>query len=76
MCTYENAPIKFKTGAEMVDQIDLTLQDRKRYKAICKKARQYAETRWLEDDKNIDCYLELYQYSVGDERRINLSRYN
>ena len=76
MCTYENAPIKFKTGDEMVDQIDKTLQDRKRYKAICKKARQYAETRWLEDDKNIDCYLELYQYSVGDPRRVNLSRYN
>jgi len=76
MCTYENAPIKFKTGDEMVDQIDRTLQDRKRYKAICKKARQYAETRWLEDDRNIDCYLEMYQYSVGDPRRVNLSRYN
>lgn len=76
MCTYENAPIKFKTGDEMVDQIDKTLQDRKRYKAICKKARQYADTRWLEDDKNIDCYLELYQYGVNDSRRINLSRYN
>lgn len=76
MCTYENAPIKFKTGAEMIDQIDTTLQDRKRYKAICKKGRQYAETRWLEDDKNIDCYVELYQYGVNDERRVNLSRYN
>jgi O-antigen biosynthesis protein len=76
MCTYENAPIKFNTGAEMIDQIDTTLQDRKRYKAICKKGRQYAETRWLEDDKNIDCYVELYQYGVNDERRVNLSRYN
>ena len=76
MSTYENAPIKFKTGAEMIDQIDTTLQDRKRYKAICKKGRQYAETRWLEDDKNIDCYVELYQYGVNDERRVNLSRYN
>ena len=76
MVTYDNAPIKFKTGDEMVDQIDRTLQDRKRYKAICKKARQYAETRWLEDDKNIDCYVEMYQYAVGDKRRVNLSRYN
>lgn len=76
MCTYENAPIKFKTGDEMINQIEYTLQDRKRYKALCKKGRQYAETRWLEDDKNIDCYVELYQYGVGDERRVNLSRYN
>ena len=29
-----------------------------------------------EDDKNIDCYLELYQYGVNDPKRVNLSRYN
>tara|TARA_A100000172_G_scaffold31858_1_gene19013 strand:- start:1355 stop:2563 length:1209 start_codon:yes stop_codon:yes gene_type:complete len=76
MCTYENAPIKFKTGDEMINQIEHTLQDRKRYKALCRKGRQYADTRWLEDDKNIDCYLELYQYGVNDSKRVNLSRYN
>lgn len=76
MCTYKNAPIKFKTGDEMIDQINRTLNDRKQYKAICKRAGQYANTRWLEDDKNIDCYVELYQYNVGSEKRVNLSRYN
>ena len=76
MCTYENAPIKFKTGDEMIDQIKNTLRDTKRYKSICKKAINYANTRWLEDDKNIDCYLELYQYGVNDPKRVNLSRYN
>ena len=76
LCTYENAPIKFKTGDEMIDQIERTLGDRKRYKSLCRKGRQYAETRWLEDDKNIDCYMELYQYGVGDPKRVNLSRYN
>ena len=59
-----------------IAQIETTLQDRKRYKSLCKKARQYADTRWLEDDKNIDCYTELYQYGVNDSRRLNLSRYN
>ena len=76
MSTYENAPIKFKTGDEMIAQIESTLKDNKRYKSICKKATNYANTRWLEDDKNIDCYLELYQYNVGDPKRVNLSRYN
>jgi glycosyltransferase involved in cell wall biosynthesis len=76
MCTYEHAPIKFKTGDEMINQIENTLKDRKRYKALCRKARQYSESRWLEDDKNIDCYLELYQYGVDDPKRVNLSRYN
>ena len=76
LCTYENAPIKFRTGDEMIDQIENTLKDRKRYKSLCKKSSQYAETRWLEDDINIDCYTELYQYGVGDPKRLNLSRYN
>ena len=75
ICTYENAPIKFKTGAEMIDRIEQTLSDTKRYRAIAKKATNYANTRWLEDDKNIDCYTELYQYAVGDPKRVNLSRY-
>ena len=76
MCTYENAPIKFKTGDEMIQQIDNTLKDHKYYKATCKKARQYAETRWLETDSNIDCYTELYQYGVESNKRVNLKRYN
>ena len=76
LCTYENAPIKFKTGDEMIAQIEHTLQDAKRYKSICKKATNYANSRWLEDDKNIDCYMELYQYEVGDPKRVNLLRYN
>jgi len=76
LCTYENAPIKFTTGDEMIAQIETTLKDRKRYKALCRKATQYADTRWMEDDKNIDCYTELYQYNVGDPKRVNLSRYN
>ena len=76
ICTYENAPIKFTTGDEMIDQINTTLSDRKRYKSLCKKASQYADTRWLEDDKNIDCYVEMYQYGIDDPRRVNLSRYN
>ena len=76
LCTYEKAPIKFKTGDEMIAQIETTLQDRKRYKSLCRKARQYADTRWLEDDKNIGCYTELYQYGVNDLKRVNLSRYN
>tara|TARA_R110002096_G_scaffold395795_1_gene591334 strand:- start:624 stop:1841 length:1218 start_codon:yes stop_codon:yes gene_type:complete len=76
LCTYENAPIKFKTGDEMIAQIEHTLHDRKRYKSLCRKATQYGDTRWLEDDRNIDCYTELYQYDVNDPRRVNLSRYN
>lgn len=76
LVTYENAPIKFKTGDEMINQIEETLKDVSKYKATCKKARQYAETRWLETDNNIDCYLEMYSTPFGDPSRKNLARYN
>lgn len=76
LCTYKNAPIKFKTGEEMVDQIDTTLKDTKTYKSISKKARQYADTRWLEIDNNIDCYLELYTTPYGSSDRECLAQFN
>lgn len=76
LVTYENAPIKFKTGDDMINQIEETLKDVSKYKSICKKARQYAETRWLETDSNIDCYLEMYSTPFGDPSRKNLARYN
>lgn len=76
LCTYKNAPIKFKTGPEMIDRITESLKDVDKYRAICKTGRQYAETRWLESDANIDCYLELYSTPYGSKDRKNLSRYN
>jgi O-antigen biosynthesis protein len=76
LCTYENAPIKFETGEEMIDRIDETLKDVDKYRSICKKGRQYAETRWLETDQNIDCYMEMYGTPYGDSSRKNLARYN
>lgn len=76
LCTYKPAPIKFVTGAEMIDRIDETLRDADRYKSICKKARQYADTRWLENDENIDCYVELYTTPFGSKERKNISRFN
>jgi len=74
--TYSNAPIRFNTGDEMIDRINDTLKDHKQYKAISKRARQYAETRWLETDSNIDCYLELYNTPYGSKERKNITKYN
>jgi hypothetical protein len=76
LCTYKNAPIKFNTGDEMIDRITSTLRDVDKYRATCKAARQYADTRWLELDQNIDCYTELYTTPFGDKSRKNLSRFN
>jgi glycosyltransferase involved in cell wall biosynthesis len=74
--TYSNAPIKFNTGDEMIDRINETLKDHKQYKAISKRARQYADTRWLESEDNINCYLELYTTPYKDASRKNINKYN
>lgn len=76
ICTYENAPVKFKTGDEMIDRINETLKDSNRYKSLCKKGRAYAETRWLENDENIGCHVEHYSTPFQDPSRKYLKRFN
>ena len=60
----------------MIDQIDKLVNTPSHYMYQSKHARQVAENRFLEKDKNIDRYLELYTYPIGSEKRVNLKRYN
>jgi len=72
--TYSNAFYKFKTGDELIDQINYLLKDRKKYIAESKRARRYGESRWLED--NIDLYVELYKFPPGSPERKKLNKLN
>ena len=76
LCTYENAPIKFKTGDEMIAQVEETLSKKGRYMNICSKARKVAETRFLENEENINKYNELYNYGYRSAERVNLNTVN
>lgn len=58
MVTYKEAPIKFKTGDEMIDQLKNLLTNRQIYTKMSKSARNYANTMWLND--HISEYEELY----------------
>lgn len=69
LCTYEDAPIKFTTGDEMIDQIKATLRYGNTYMEASDKARATADTRWLELDSNIDKYVELYCHKYGSSER-------
>lgn len=73
---YKHAPIRFTTGSEMVDQIDHLIKSTTHYMKQSRDARAVAEDRFLEKDKNIDCYLELYTQARNTESRINLKKYN
>mgnify|MGYP003110659044 FL=1 len=69
ICTYENAPIKFKTGEEMIDQIKTVLKDERRFIKESVAGRNFAESRFLEKEENIGKFFENYNYPVNDPRR-------
>ena len=76
LCTYEDAPFKFKTGQEMVEVIDEVLSKKGRYMNISAKARAQANTRWLENPENLACYKELFTLPYGHKDRKRLNEIN
>jgi len=69
ICTYENAPIKFKTGDEMIDQINNVLSDEGRFIRESVNGRNFAETRFLETESNYLKFFDSYMYEQGDPNR-------
>ena len=67
LCTYENAFHKFETGDQLISKIEYLTKDYKKYIKEAKRARQYMDKRWMED--NIDEYLELYSFPYADSKR-------
>lgn len=65
--TYKDAPIRFKTGDEMIDQLKTMLKDESYYMSISKKSRAYADSMWL--DNHLLEYEELYFTTYGDAKR-------
>ena len=76
MCTYENAEIKFKTGEEMLYQIENELRRTGHYKNSSHKRRKVAEARFMETGDNLNCYSELFFTPYGSSDRKSLKRFN
>jgi hypothetical protein len=76
LVTYENAPYKFDTGEEMIDIVDDVLSKKGRYMNISTKMRKMADSRWLEDEDNINKYVELHTLPYGHKDRKLLNAIN
>jgi len=76
MCTYQNAEIKFRTGEEMIAKIEDEVFRAGHFKNSYHKRRKVAEDRFLELEKNLDCYYELFMTPYGSPDRKNMKRYN
>jgi hypothetical protein len=74
LCTYESAFHKFKTGDDLINKIKLITGDTKKYYKEIKRARDYMNKRWMED--NIDHYTELYSFPYADPNRKLLNLQN
>jgi len=74
LCTYSDAPLKFTSGNELVDQLGHLLKDETRYMKYSKQSRDYADTMWLDD--HLDEYMEAYYTKYGDPSRKALLKYN
>jgi hypothetical protein len=69
MSTFAVAPIRFKTGEEMIKRLDETLESEETFLKASRKARSLVENRWLERDENIGKYLDVYCRPFGDPMR-------
>lgn len=76
LCTYEDAPFKFDTGEEMIEVVRDVLSKKGRYMNISAKGRSAANSRWLENPENLQCYVELMTKPYADKDRARLNEIN
>jgi O-antigen biosynthesis protein len=74
--TYSNAPFRFTTGDEMIDQIKAVTKDKNTYMKIGRQGHRIAQTRWLENPDNLNKYSELYKYAYGSPERLLINKQN
>jgi hypothetical protein len=67
MCTYEEADLKFKTGDDLIQQLEYITSDFDRYMDLSFNSRKFAEGLWLED--HLDEYEALYFTAWGSKER-------
>lgn len=68
--TYENSPLKFKSGDDLGDVLKELFDDVDHYAEMCDTYNKLIHDRWLDD--NIIKYIELYSHPYGDKQRKNL----
>jgi len=71
LCTYDGADCKFKSGKDLIDQLEYITSDFDRYMKLSDKSRKFTESLWLED--HLDEYQALYTTAWGSKERKEMS---
>ncbi|MFA5753886.1 MAG: glycosyltransferase [Patescibacteria group bacterium] len=74
LVTYKDAPLRFQRGSELIDQLKFLTKNENNYMKYSKKAREYADSMWLDD--HLDEFVELYYTKFGDTTRKALLTHN
>jgi hypothetical protein len=72
LCTYEDAEFKFKSGQDLIFQLEHITSDFNRYMKASENARNFTEGLWLED--HLDEYEALYTTAWGSKERNEISQ--
>ena len=67
MCTYEEAEFKFKSGSDLISQLEYLTSDYDRYMKLSQKANDFTQKLWLED--HLDVYEAIYFTKWGSKER-------
>jgi hypothetical protein len=67
MCTYSDAEVKFKSGADLINQLEYITQDFDRYMKLSSNIFEFTDKLWLED--HLDEYEALYFTAFGSKER-------
>ena len=67
LCTYEDAECRFKSGDDLINQLEHITSDFDRYMNFSDKSRKFVEGMWLED--HIDEYQAIYFTPWGSKER-------
>jgi|688.fasta_scaffold27356_2 hypothetical protein len=67
LCTYQEAEFKFKSGSDLISQLENITSDFGNYMKYSENARKFTESLWLED--HISKYEALYTTEWGSKER-------
>lgn len=67
LCTYQDAELKFDTGDDLIDQLDVITKDFDSYMKYSDNSRKYVENMWLED--HINEFEAVYFTDFGSKER-------
>lgn len=74
--TYELCKENFKTGDQMITELDKIFNCKKTFMKIIERNYSVVDKLWLENEENRLKYFEVYKHPYGHPDRVNINKIN